>query len=392
MNLKQIETVVASYVAAAKSAGVWNTTTNNLAKLVDKIAKTITIDGLFADKLEILNGASLPFGKTVEEYFQELDNVVDYNDYSSSGDAADDALKPYYPSYRPASYNYTLGRKKIPTTIKYDDYERACNNPDEFQTITNMVIKRLYDTYAVFKYNCKKQMIANYIGLCNSLKTSSTAISNLGETANPVQYHSSSTSTARTGTLVANNRYYIGASMAAATHVAICVKARASASKTWAEDIAAGNLVELNLIQTMSAVTDTATSEAFIEQVKKDVESAQFVTEGNSLNGGTIGAAEGLVLIVNKGIMPTLDVQALSGAFHEEKLALPAEVIVVDNFANDNTGAFAILTDRRSMRLHPSYMAVREQLNGAGDYMNYFLHTENTAFISRNTFVKVYKA
>lgn len=65
MTLQQIKTAVANYVAASKQAGTWSETSNNLAGLIDKIAKTITIDGLFADKLPQLDGEELPLGKTI---------------------------------------------------------------------------------------------------------------------------------------------------------------------------------------------------------------------------------------------------------------------------------------------------------------------------------------
>ena len=43
------------------------------------------------------------------------------------------------------------------------------------------------------------------------------------------------------------------------------------------------------------------------------------------------------------------------------------------------------------MRLHNTYMATREDFNGKGDFVNLYRHTEDTATLSRNTFVKVYK-
>ena len=313
MTLAQIKTAVASYVAASKQAGTWSASTDNLASLIDKIAKTITIDGLFADKLPQLDGEELPLGKTVEEYFQDLAIVDDYDDQ-------EDPNAPHYPSYQDNSYNYTLGRKVVKTTLKYNEYERAFNSEAEFNTIVNMVIKRLYDTYAVFKYTVKKQMLANIIA-----------------------------------------------------------KARAASVA--------------NLVEVLPLPVDATTGEAFIESVKASVEEAQFVSEKHSLNqSATIGAAEGMLLIVKKGVKPALEVQVQAGAFQLDKLAVPAEIVVVDDFGNDATGAYAILMDRRMARLHPTYTAVREQLNGAGDFMNYFLHTENTAFISKNTYVKIYSA
>lgn len=313
MTLSQIKELVANYVAANDSANTtYAVTKDNIAELVDKIAKSITIDGLFADKLEALNGEELPLGKTIEEWYEDLCVISDY-------DANEDPNAPHYPTYQDNAYNYTLGRKVIKTTLKYNEYERAFNSVAEYENIVNMVIKRLYDTYAVFKYGAKKQMISNLIA-----------------------------------------------------------KAETSAASS-------------NIVKSMNLPVDADTGASFIEQVKADVEAAQFVTEGNSLNAGaTVGAAEGLLLIVKKGVKPALEVQVEAGAFQVDKLAVPAEIIVVDDFGS-NTDAFAVLIDRRALRLHPTYMAVREQLNGAGDFMNFFLHTENTAFISRNTFTRVYK-
>lgn len=315
MTLSQIKALVASYVAANDSANTtFSVTKNNIAELVDKIAKTITIDGLFADKLEALNGEELPLGKTIEEWYEDLCVISDY-------DENEDPNAPHYPTYQDNAYNYTLGRKVIKTTLKYNEYERAFNSVEEYENIVNMVIKRLYDSYAVFKYNAKKQALANLIA-----------------------------------------------------------KADTSAGVG-------------NIVVPMALPTDALSGEAFVEKVKADVEAAQFVSEGNSLNAtATLGAADGLLLIVKKGIKPAIEVQVEAGAFQVDKLAVPAEIIVVDDFGNDNTGVFAMLIDKRAVRLHPSYMAVREQLNGAGDFMNFFLHTENTAFISRNTFTRVYRA
>ncbi|MBO5811322.1 MAG: hypothetical protein J6R32_10930 [Bacteroidales bacterium] len=315
MTLEQIKSAVAGYVAASKQAGTWEVSNNNIAGLIDKIAKTITIDGLFADKLPQLDGEELPLGKTIEEYYTDLAQVVDYNDRA-------DQNSPHYPTYQDNTYNYTLGRKVVQTTLKYNEYERAFNSEAEFNTIVNMVIKRLYDTYAVFKYNTKKQILANII-----------------------------------------------------------------AKATDEPEVAA------KLVEVLPMPVDATTGEAFIESVKASVEEAQFVSEGHSLNtGATIGAAEGLLLIVKKGVKPALEVQVQAGAFQLDKLAVPAEIVVVDDFGSAGSEFYAILMDRRMARLHPTYTAVREHMNAAGDWISYFLHTENTAFISKNTYVKVYSS
>ena len=90
--------------------------------------------------------------------------------------------------------------------------------------------------------------------------------------------------------------------------------------------------------------------------------------------------------------MSSLEVDAMAGAFHLDKIGVPAEVKVIKGFGNDDTGVFAMLVDRRCVRLHNSYRAVRDNMNGDGDFLNLFLHGEWTAHFSRNTFVKIYRA
>ena len=373
VTLKEMEAIVAEYVKAELQAGTFTPSKDNLAGLTDKIAKTLTIDGIYTDKLPELDGEELPYGKTIEEWFQDLVAVEVYNDYKTDDvNSAYDALKPYYPSYEDCAYSYTLGRKVIPTTIKYDEYERAVTNGEDLARITNMILKRLYDTYGLFKYDCKKQILANAVKKCDEVMTLANATAVANATA--------------TFAVVKGTRY----SLTATGEVAIGVKADAVA-KTWAANVAAGNIVVYNLVETLAKPIDTQTGEAFVESVKKKVEDGEFISEGNALNGATIGAAEGLYLFIKKGLRPILDVQVEAGAFNPEKLAIPAKIVVVDDIPTEDGKTYAILADTRAMRLHPTYMAIREQLNGRGDYMNYFLHTENTAFISKNCFLHVWK-
>lgn len=373
VTLKEMQDIVAEYVKAELQAGTFTVSKDNLAGLTDKIAKTLTIDGIYTDKLPELDGEELPYGKTIEEWFQDLVAVEVYNDYKTDDvNSAYDALKPYYPSYEDCAYSYTLGRKVIPTTIKYDEYERAVTNGEDLARITNMILKRLYDTYGLFKYDCKKQILANAVKKCEEVMNATGATAVANDTA--------------TFAVTKGTRY----SLTTTGEVAIGVKTDAVA-KTWANNVAAGNIVVYNLVETLAKPIDTQTGEAFVESVKKKVEDGEFISEGNALNGATIGAAEGLYLFIKKGLRPILDVQVEAGAFNPEKLAIPAKIVVVDDIPTADGKTYAILADTRAMRLHPTYMAIREQLNGRGDYMNYFLHTENTAFISKNCFLHVWK-
>lgn len=145
-------------------------------------------------------------------------------------------------------------------------------------------------------------------------------------------------------------------------------------------------------VTNIAAPSDTETSEAYIKQIKTDVEAASFATEGTSLGGTLIGSAPDLHLYVRRGIMPTVEVDAMAGAFHAENLAIPATIKVVDDFGNADPKIHSMLVDTRGIKLHRSYHVVRDQMNGLGDFVNFFDHSENTGFISKNTFVKVYKS
>lgn len=89
--------------------------------------------------------------------------------------------------------------------------------------------------------------------------------------------------------------------------------------------------------------------------------------------------------------MSSLEVDTMAGAFNAEKLALPCEIKVVEDFGNGvDANAYAVLVDPRGIKLHRNYEAVRDNPVAAGDYRNFFLHTEHTGFISPYTFVKVF--
>lgn len=155
---------------------------------------------------------------------------------------------------------------------------------------------------------------------------------------------------------------------------------------------AIGKATTAGLVDTIAVPVDTTTSEAFIKEIKKDVEDASFANENNCLSGALIGASPRLVLYVKKGVMPIVEVDALAGAFHEERLALPCDIKVVDDFANADAKVWGFLVDPRGIKLHNSYRAIRSTENADGDFVNFVEHEENTGFISKHVYMRVYKA
>ena len=364
LTIPELKTVISEYVTEERVANTtFNVTRNNTAELIDKIAKTYTIDNPFYDKLAIFDGEELSFGKTVEEWYQNLVLPVDYDENGEG------ALAPTYPNYVKPTYSYTIGKKVIPITIRNNDLERAVHFIEQFRELIDTQTKRMYDSLALYKYGVKKQMLSVLISLCEKA-------------------HSAE------GPFSASEAYNIGdvVSNADESVTGVFVRAYVGGSATTYEDaVTKGYIVTYDLLTTVPAPVDATTGENFIEAVKKDIETASFANEGHSLNGNTIGSEVGLVLLVKKGVVPALEVKTIAGAFHDNMLAVPAEIVVVDDFGDYSGNAYAVLMDRRGMRLHNTYQAVRENFNGKGDFLNLFLHTENTPHISRNTFVKVYK-
>lgn len=313
MTISGLQTLAQKYVAAAKQAGTWTNSANNLYKAVDKIGKMVMIDGQFIDKLPELDGDELPLGKTIEEYFIDLTLPEAYSDITT--EAGKDKA-PALPTVENCSYSYSLGREKIKTTVPYDNVERAARSVEDASNMITKILERLGNSYEMFKFAAKKQLLGN----------------------------------------------------------------------------AADKAVTAKLVTTIAKPVDTATSEAFIKQIKQDVETASFPNEGG-LNGSLIGAAPELVLYVKKGVMPIVEVDALAGAFNEGRLAIPAKIKVVDDFGTmTNTGVYAILVDPRGIKLHRDYHAIRQSENADGDFINYVDHSEHTGFISKNVFIKAYKA
>lgn len=321
MTIADLQSAMATYVAAAKQAGVWNKSNDNLIGLIDKIGKTVQINGIYADKLPELEGDELPLGKTIEEYFIDLTMPETYSDITTEG-AKDDV--PALPAVEDVCYNYTLGRQKVKTTVPFDNLERAFNTSEGAAAAITDISAKLQNSVDMTKYQMKKQLLGN-------------------------------------------------------------VASKALAVKATVSDV----------YKLMPVPVDTETSEAFITAIKQAAEDASFAHQGG-LGNRLIGAAPELKLYVKKGVMPIVEVEALAGAFNSDKLALPASVTVVDDFGTITGGTsgkqvYAILIDPRGVKLHEGYNASRYKENADGDFVNYVRHFEETGFISKSTFVRVFE-
>ena len=321
MTQAALKAAMATYVAAGKQAGVWADSQANLIKAIDKIGKTIQINGDYNDKLPELDGDNLPLGKTIEEYFIDLTLPETYSTIAAEG-AKDDV--PALPDVEDCAYSYTLGRQKVKTTVPFDNVERAFNTTEGAADAITDISFKLQASVNMTRYQMKKQLLGNAISKALAVKSTVT-----------------------------------------------------------------------DVYKEQAIPTDTASAEDFILAVKEAAEDASFAHQGG-LGNRLIGAAPSLKLYVLKGVMPTVAVKAVAGAFQRDELAMPAEVKVVDDFGTitGNTSGksvYAVLVDERGLKLHNGYMASRYKENADGDFVNYVRHFEDTAFISKSTFIRVFE-
>lgn len=373
LSIAELRAFVASYVDDQQiSVESFTETRANSVGLLDTLGKIYTNWQNYRDKLDLFDGEDLSFGKTIEEWAQDL---IEPQSFNASGS---NAMAPHNSTYRPVSFSYTLGKVTIPQTIKNNDIERAVHNIAQFSDIIAGKTKALYDSETVFRYNMKRQALGVLAERCIDAKDSSNDDVTLATEGTSI-----------TGAHSVNELFYITGN----TKMYILVKPIANgAGLTGTTAIAGGYLIELKLVTEIAKPVDDTTGEAFIQQVLEDVEEFSDISEGNSLNGNTLGGNDeaGLVLVVKQKVIPALRVKTIAGAFNKEELALPAQVVVIPDFGDADSDIYAMLVDRRIMRLHNTYRAVRENMNGEGDFLNYFYHTENTAHVSRNCAVKVY--
>ena len=329
MTLGELKNFATSYVAAAQQAGAWQETHNNLYKVLDKVGKMITLDGEFQDSLPELSGDDLPLGKTIEEYFIDLTMPVDFKAPDNSGTGyAEAALKPYLPDTEEPAYSYSLGRKVLPTTIPYDNVERGAVNAEAAGNMIAKVSEKFADSGSLYRYALKKQLIGNMI------------------------------------------------------------------TKAIAENDGRQTENEKVMVSTIAKPIDTATGEAFIKEVKTIKENFEFANEHNCLANTLIGKTpeSNLILYIKKGVLPSLEVDTMTGAYHLDKIAIPCRVKVVDDFGSADEKVYAVMLDSRGIKLHKDYLTTKPQENAFSDFVNLFEHSEYTGFISKFTAVHVFKA
>lgn len=156
---------------------------------------------------------------------------------------------------------------------------------------------------------------------------------------------------------------------------------------------AAKAAVTAGLVSTKAKPDNTADGEQFIKEVKKCVEIASDMNDSN-LAKHTAAAAPSLTLYIKQGVIPSLEVDTMAGAFNEAKLAIPAKIKTVLDFGEseaEDTSVYAILVDDRAIKLHDDILTVTSDYDGRMNQDNFYRHQKQTGFISKYGYIHVFK-
>ena len=156
---------------------------------------------------------------------------------------------------------------------------------------------------------------------------------------------------------------------------------------------AAKAAVAAGLVSTKAKPDNTADGEQFIKEVKKCVEIDSDMNDSN-LAKHTAAAAPSLTLYIKQGVIPSLEVDTMAGAFNKAELAIPAKVKTVLDFgeiSGEDAGVYAILVDDRAIKLHDDILMVTSDYDGRMNQDNFYRHQKQTGFISKYGYIHVFK-
>ena len=326
--------------------------------LMNKIAATFTLEGDYTEEgLADLDGPEITNGNALEEYFRDF---VEPSNFDETGAKT---LAPSYPHEAPVSYSVEQAKQTFKTTERMSGYSQSFNTKEEEAVYVAGIARRLYDSETLWKNQLKKELLG---------------VVATAHTLNPTKTYAAATaSTLKIGEKVkdpAGFAYVVRKAIANNTELATAVYN--------------GQLVKLDLATSMAVPTDATTGEAFIKSVKDYVAKFMKPRSGYSLNGNIAGKGT-YKLYIKEGILPSIEVDTMAGAFNQDRLTFGVPVVEVTDFGA-NANVFAMLVDTRGIRVSNVEKIATSQLNGEGAFVNYYLHERPLAHWSPNVKMHVW--
>lgn len=371
VTLEQLEQIVSEWIDRDNLAtNDFHVTRDNVVGLVDKVGKIFTLDTSFIDKLAELDADKLTYGKSIEEWYQDLIAPTEQGEVDEN---ETDTLKYTAPTYRPVSYSYRIGTKVVKASILRYDVERAVNDASQLSSVVGTQYKRISDSVAETKYALKRELLGQVGAKIQEAYEHAGEWKSGNTLVNGAYYYSPDSTLVEASTYDNTNAFFV------------CVK-DATAGSSVDDDVEAGVLVPLLMFVKIAKPTDATTGSAFILKVKELVEKSQDISEGYSFNGNTIGTGEGIGFYVTQGVMPNLEVNTLAGIYHLDQMGMGVTAKVIKDFGSNPANMYALLMDTRGARLYVDHEAMDAQINALKEFTNLFDHRDYTPFISRNTF------
>ena len=180
-TLATISEFAKAYAVASKSGNTtFNLTKNQLCGAVDKIGEMITLKGSFDDDLTFMDGAELPLGRTVEEYFRALARCALYEGADAEGPKVN---VPEFIPYEKCAYSTKLERVKFKSSTQGDELADACINEAAFAELVAGEQEEITDQKSIYKFNIKKAALGNVIAKCRAATNAATMVETIKKPA-----------------------------------------------------------------------------------------------------------------------------------------------------------------------------------------------------------------
>ena len=373
LTLEEVKQVVLTMFGNTNIAdSTFASVVDSITNLTMKCAKMVINESNFSHSIDDhFNGDDLPIGGFIEEYFQSMVAPIAYDPTGAN------TLAPHYPESSPVFFSYPLEALNFPITVRKVEYKQYFTDAESASRYIATLLKKHSDAQRIYRYAKKKALLGFF------------AKKAIDAWDNAITF---ATATA----------YGVGTYLTDGSLIGVVVKAipASPAVATLSAAVTAGMVAVLALVEDVSAPIDTATGEAFIKQVKSDVEKTERPSSANNLMGAIIQPERSnLLLVLKEGVMPSLEVDTYAGAFHRDDLDTGLRQIVVDDWGgwSDSNGndldddVLGILLDERGAKLHLGEVTADEQLNAEGHFYTIFTYSRYVPYISPYTFIKIYR-
>lgn len=152
-----LKAAVKTYVDATKQMQApFKVTVDDFTKCVEKIGKMITLKLPGKDKLMELDGDTLPYGKTIEEYF--IDDFLPVADTYEDQKIRKNQPRP---TFQEAVYNYSLTPQKFGKFVSAPQLEAVSINAQAYADLVAGTEVTISSSVNRWKYAAKRQLLGN---------------------------------------------------------------------------------------------------------------------------------------------------------------------------------------------------------------------------------------